>query len=93
VLFSGTNSALQWRPWGAQVAVVRHEVPCSPCHRHRCPWIEHPCMSGISPLDVMARIESLLSRPTTTPPQPAPAAPGARSALAAELAKLTRSAP
>lgn len=91
VLFSGTNSASQWRPWGARVAVVRHDVPCSPCHRHRCPWIEHPCMSGISPLDVMACIESLVGPPATTLPQPAPAGPAARSALAAELAKLARS--
>lgn len=56
VLFSGTNRVAQWRPWGAQVDVLRREVPCSPCHRQVCPWADHPCMSGLTPHEVMQRL-------------------------------------
>ncbi len=48
-LFSGTNDAQQWRPQGAPVLVVRHAVACSPCHRTRCPWADHPCMQQLTP--------------------------------------------
>lgn len=58
VLFSGTNRVAQWRPWGAQVDVLRHEVACSPCHRQICPWADHPCMSRLSPHQVMQRLPS-----------------------------------
>jgi lipopolysaccharide heptosyltransferase II len=52
-LFSGTNSSRQWQPWGTQVTVVRHPVPCSPCHREQCPMAEHPCMRGVKPEEVV----------------------------------------
>lgn len=57
VLFSGTNDSRQWRPWGKNVAVVRHEVACSPCHRTECFWGDHPCMRGLSVSLVMFEIE------------------------------------
>jgi len=59
VLFSGTNNPRQWRPWGEDVRVVRHAVECSPCHRRRCPWREHPCMRRLSPRQVTEAIERL----------------------------------
>jgi len=59
VLFSGTNSPRQWRPWGGHVRVVRHSVECSPCHRRSCPWREHPCMRRLSPRQVAEAIERL----------------------------------
>jgi lipopolysaccharide heptosyltransferase II len=63
-LFSGTNHAAQWQPRGERVAVLRHAVGCSPCHRERCPRPEHPCMSGLRPETVAAAVEALLaSRP------------------------------
>ncbi len=49
VLFSGTNRAAQWRPWSRRSMVVRHRVPCGPCHRKICPLVDHPCMTGITP--------------------------------------------
>ncbi len=62
VLFSGTNHPRQWRPCGRRVAVVRHEVDCSPCHRQRCRWAEHPCMNGLLPWRVASEIRRSLGR-------------------------------
>ncbi|HVR76594.1 MAG TPA: lipopolysaccharide heptosyltransferase II [Planctomycetota bacterium] len=38
--------------------VVRHDVPCGPCHLKVCP-IDHRCMTGITPAEVLGRIEEL----------------------------------
>lgn len=48
VLFSGTNRAEQWRPWSRLSLVLRHDVPCRPCHRKSCPLADHPCMAGLT---------------------------------------------
>lgn len=49
VLFSGTNRVAQWRPWSRRSLVLRHRVPCGPCHRKVCPLADHPCMAGLRP--------------------------------------------
>jgi heptosyltransferase-2 len=49
ILFSGTNQVRQWRPWSRHSLVIRHRVPCQPCHQKVCPLADHPCMSGLSP--------------------------------------------
>jgi len=36
--------------------VIRHDVPCGPCHLKICP-LDHRCMIGITPDEVMERIE------------------------------------
>lgn len=41
--------------------VVRHDVPCGPCHLKVCP-IDHRCMAGIEPEEVLERIELLRRR-------------------------------
>jgi heptosyltransferase-2 len=38
--------------------VVRHDVECGPCHLAVCP-IDHHCMTGITPAEVLERIEQL----------------------------------
>jgi heptosyltransferase-2 len=48
ILFSGTNQPRQWRPWSRHSLVLRHRVPCQPCHQKVCPLVDHPCMSGLS---------------------------------------------
>jgi ADP-heptose:LPS heptosyltransferase len=58
VLFSGTNRVEQWRPWGSHVTVLRHETACSPCHRQSCPWADHPCMSRLTPSEVLRHLAS-----------------------------------
>jgi ADP-heptose:LPS heptosyltransferase len=49
ILFSGTNQARQWRPWSRHSLVLRHRVPCHPCHQKICPLAGHPCMAGLHP--------------------------------------------
>ncbi|GIW87482.1 MAG: hypothetical protein KatS3mg108_1806 [Isosphaeraceae bacterium] len=49
ILFSGTNRVAQWRPWSRHALVLRHRVPCAPCHRKICPLADHPCLAGLSP--------------------------------------------
>ncbi len=41
--------------------VVRHDVPCGPCHLKVCP-IDHVCMVGITPEEVLERIAALDER-------------------------------
>jgi ADP-heptose:LPS heptosyltransferase len=49
ILFSGTNRAAQWRPWSRRSLVIRHHVPCGPCHQKVCPLAGHPCMTDLDP--------------------------------------------
>jgi ADP-heptose:LPS heptosyltransferase len=49
ILFSGTNRVRQWRPWSRRSLVLRHRVPCRPCHCKICPLADHPCLAGIPP--------------------------------------------
>ena len=49
ILFSGTNRVAQWRPWSRRSLVLRHPVPCRPCHQKACPLADHPCMAGLDP--------------------------------------------
>ncbi len=49
ILFSGTNRVRQWRPWSRRALVLRHKVPCRPCHQKSCPLADHPCMTGLTP--------------------------------------------
>jgi len=69
-LFSGTNDARQWRPWGQRVAVVRNAVPCAPCHRELCPLADHPCMRGLSPAMVLAAVDRALRESLEVTSQP-----------------------
>jgi len=46
--------------------VVRHDVPCGPCHLQVCP-LDHRCMTSISPEEVLERIEALERRLVTGP--------------------------
>jgi heptosyltransferase-2 len=41
--------------------VVRHNVPCGPCHLKACP-IDHVCMRGIRPEEVLERLAELDAR-------------------------------
>jgi ADP-heptose:LPS heptosyltransferase len=62
ILFSGTNQPAQWRPWSRHSLVLRHRVPCQPCHQKVCPLANHPCMSGLSPDRVYLGAMRLWSR-------------------------------
>ncbi|WP_337173654.1 glycosyltransferase family 9 protein [Paludisphaera sp.] len=62
ILFSGTNSPIQWRPWSSRSLVIRHRVPCRPCHQKVCPLPDHPCMTGMTPDRVYKAARRWLSR-------------------------------
>lgn len=47
-IFSGTNDPGIWRPWGENVSLIRHAVPCAPCEAQICPLSHHDCMRKIS---------------------------------------------
>ncbi len=49
ILFSGTNQPHQWRPWSRHSMILRHRVPCHPCHQKACPLAGHPCMTDLEP--------------------------------------------
>lgn len=51
--WSGANLELQ--------EVVRHDVSCGPCHKKICPE-DHRCMIGITPDEMLARVEQLDKR-------------------------------
>jgi ADP-heptose:LPS heptosyltransferase len=62
ILFSGTNRASQWRPWSRRSLVLRHDVPCRPCHHKICPLADHPCMTGLTPERVHSAAKRWWSR-------------------------------
>lgn len=65
-LFGPTDPRLS-APRGPAEAIT-HPVPCAPCFYRDCP-IEHPCLRGIEPAEVCARV---LARLAGAPPgQPA----------------------
>jgi heptosyltransferase-2 len=41
--------------------VARHELACGPCHLKHCP-LDHECMRGVSPAEVLSHIEELERR-------------------------------
>lgn len=48
VAIFGPTDPVATGPWGDGHRILRHPVPCSPCHLRACP-IGHPCMLGITP--------------------------------------------
>lgn len=60
-LFSGTNDADLWRPWGERVTLIQHKVPCSPCEAKICPLAHHDCMRKISVEEVYQTIMEKLN--------------------------------
>jgi heptosyltransferase-2 len=51
-----------WTAWRLErTRVVRHDVPCGPCHLRRCP-LDHACMDLVTADEVWGAIEDLTSR-------------------------------
>jgi ADP-heptose:LPS heptosyltransferase len=56
----GPGDHLRWAPLDARrFPTIRHPVPCSPCEFWDCP-IDHRCLTGIEPAEVVAVAEQLL---------------------------------
>ena len=58
-LFGPTDPRLS-APRGP-VRVVAHSVPCAPCFYRVCP-IDHPCLRGVSAVEVLDTLDSTLAR-------------------------------
>ena len=48
VIASGQNEYDKWGIWTEPSRILKHQVPCSPCHLRYCNVEGHPCMSRIS---------------------------------------------
>lgn len=62
VIASGTNEYEKWGIWREPSKIVKHAVPCSPCHLRNCNVEGHPCMSEIKVDEVFHFGEELLTQ-------------------------------
>ena len=60
VIFGPTNP-LTTRPFAPNAEIIRHEPECAPCMLRDCP-IDHRCLTAISPEEVFARANAIMSR-------------------------------
>ena len=66
----GPTSPIRTGPYGRPEAVVRVEVPCSPCyirHIRRCPY-DHRCMTRLSAAMMIERIDRVLASASSSGP-------------------------
>ena len=48
-------------PWGPRALALKREgIPCAPCFKPHCTVDGHPCLAGILPGEVWARVQELL---------------------------------
>jgi len=60
-IFGSTDHRVT-RPWAAEgTAVVRRDLPCSPCHARSCPLQHHACMRDVAAADVVQAARSLIT--------------------------------
>ena len=61
VIFGGESNPLSWAPWRTNAILLRHEIPCSPCHASECRIEEkYLCLRSISLEEVMSATSKLL---------------------------------
>jgi heptosyltransferase-2 len=60
VIFGPTNP-LTTRPFASTAEIIRQKPDCAPCMLRDCP-IDHRCMTAISPEEVFARANAMMSR-------------------------------
>ena len=58
VALFGPETPTRVRPYSVKSAVVRHAVPCSPCHDYGCRLGTIECMMRITPEDVLETIQA-----------------------------------
>ncbi|TQM57895.1 glycosyltransferase family 9 protein [Humibacillus xanthopallidus] len=67
-LFAPTVPFECWRPWGVPVVTLgRGDAPCRDTRATTCPVAGHPCLSEVTPTDVVRAVESLLPPAGTLP--------------------------
>ena len=62
-LFSPVVPAIRWAPYGVPVELLGdQDAACRGSRATECPVPGHPCLSSVSPSDVVAAVERLLAR-------------------------------
>jgi ADP-heptose:LPS heptosyltransferase len=60
-LFAPTVSAARWRPWRVpHILFGDQDIVCGGCRARRCPRANHPCLTAVSPGEVLEAVESFL---------------------------------
>lgn len=67
-LFAPTVPLVRWRPWRVPQAVRFHDVPCAGCRARTCPVPGHPCLSSVTPGEVLDALADLLAGDDRQPP-------------------------
>ena len=61
-LFSPVVPAARWAPYGVPCVLLGDQsAPCAGTRARECPVPGHPCLSSVSPADVVAAVEKLVS--------------------------------
>jgi ADP-heptose:LPS heptosyltransferase len=61
-LFSPVVPAARWAPYGVPTVLLGDQnAPCRNTRARECPVPGHPCLSSVSPADVVAAVEKLVS--------------------------------
>lgn len=61
-LFSPVVPAERWAPYGVPTVLLGDQrAPCAGTRARECPVPGHPCLSSVSPADVVAAVEKLVS--------------------------------
>ena len=60
-LFAPTVPADRWRPWGVpHVLLGDQAIPCAGCRARECPVRNHPCLTSVTPEEVVAAVLRLM---------------------------------
>ena len=59
IIASGTNEYEKWGVWAQTARVLKHAVPCAPCHLRFCNVSGHPCMSEISAEEAYQAVQEI----------------------------------
>jgi ADP-heptose:LPS heptosyltransferase len=61
-LFSPVVPAARWAPYGVPLVLLGDQTaPCRDTRARECPVPGHPCLTSVSPADVVAAVEKLVS--------------------------------
>jgi ADP-heptose:LPS heptosyltransferase len=67
-LFSPVVSDVKWAPHGVPVELLGdQQAPCRSSRARLCPVPGHPCLSGVTPTEVLEAVERLLARRKVSP--------------------------
>ena len=67
-VYAPTVPASRWRPWRQpHVLLGDQSIACAGCRARQCPVVGHPCVAGVTPVDVLAAVDRLIVRRVVVP--------------------------